>query len=67
MIDLSLNRKHAKNVIYIVQHANRYEGAEEIAKIIKAKAHNASRVEISVITLTVGAISAAVYWESHAL
>lgn len=56
MIDLSLEScKHAKNVIYIVQHANRCEGAEEIAKIIKAKAHNASRVEISVITPTVGA------------
>lgn len=56
MIELSLEScKDAKNVIYIVQHANRYEAAEEIAKIIKEKAQNALRVEISVITPTVGA------------
>lgn len=56
LIELSLeSSKDAKNVIYLVQHANRYEQAAEIAQIIKEKATNVSRIEISVITPTVGA------------
>lgn len=47
--------KNAKEVIYIVQHSNRHELAEKMAERVKNTFSNAKRVEISVVTPTVGA------------
>lgn len=47
--------KNAKEVIYIVQHSNRHELAEKMAERVKNRFSNAKRVEISVVTPTVGA------------
>lgn len=56
MIETILARsQHAKKVLYLVQHSNRYEEAVELAEKIKKLANNIHRVEISTITPTVGA------------
>lgn len=47
--------KNAKEVIYIVQHSNRHELAEKMAERVKNTFSNIKRVEISVVTPTVGA------------
>lgn len=56
LIDLTINEgAKAKKVIYVVLHANRLELATKIKEKLEAKVKNASRVELTTITPTVGA------------
>lgn len=55
MIEIVLNEtKDAKNVIFVVQHTNRYDDAVKLAERIKGIYKNAERIEITTVTPTVG-------------
>lgn len=55
MIEIVKNdTQNAKEVIYVIQHTNRYDDACELAEKIKSIYTNIKRVEITTVTPTVG-------------